>query len=72
MGDNGLPILGHMIEMFRGGPDFWLHLYRKQRAGVMLLDSPILPIGGRRWVPTPFRRSTPTATRTSRSKAGRR
>ena len=28
MGDNGLPILGHMIEMFRGGPDFWLHLYR--------------------------------------------
>ena len=22
MGDHGLPILGHMIEMFRGGPDF--------------------------------------------------
>ena len=26
MGDGGLPIIGHMIEMFRGGPDFWLHL----------------------------------------------
>ena len=34
MGDTGLPILGHMIEMFRGGPDFWLHLYRTKRAGV--------------------------------------
>ena len=42
MGDNGLPILGHMIEMFRGGPDYWLHLYRT-RGPVSLLDSPILP-----------------------------
>ena len=42
MGDNGLPILGHMIEMFRGGPDFWLHLYRT-RGPVPLLDSPIIP-----------------------------
>ena len=42
MGDNGLPILGHMIEWFRGGPDFWLHLYRT-RGPVTLLDSPILP-----------------------------
>ena len=42
MGDNGLPILGHMIEMFRGGPDFWLHLYRT-RGPVTLLDSPIIP-----------------------------
>ncbi len=42
MGDNGLPILGHIIEMFRGGPDFWLHLYRT-RGPVSLLDSPILP-----------------------------
>ena len=25
-GDAGLPILGHMIEMFRGGPDYLLHL----------------------------------------------
>ena len=22
MGDSGLPILGHMVEMFRGGPDY--------------------------------------------------
>ena len=28
MGDSGLPVFGHMIEMFRGGPDFLLHLYR--------------------------------------------
>ena len=45
MGDAGLPILGHMVEMFRGGPDFWLHLYRK-RGPVVLLDSPIIPDGG--------------------------
>ena len=31
-----------MIEMFRGGPDYWLHLYRT-RGPVSLLDSPILP-----------------------------
>src|SRR6478609_8522759 len=42
MGDSGLPIVGHMVEMFRGGPDFWLHWYRK-RGPVMLLDSPIIP-----------------------------
>ena len=42
MGDAGLPILGHMVEMFRGGPDFWLHLYRT-RGPVVLLDSPIIP-----------------------------
>jgi cytochrome P450 len=42
MGDNGLPILGHMIEMFRGGPDYWLHLYRT-KGPLSLLDSPILP-----------------------------
>jgi cytochrome P450 len=28
-GDSGLPIIGHLIEMFRGGPDFVLHNYRK-------------------------------------------
>jgi cytochrome P450 len=27
-GDAGLPLLGHSIEMFRGGPDFAVHLYR--------------------------------------------
>ena len=29
MGDSGLPIIGHMIEFFRGGPDFALAVYRK-------------------------------------------
>ncbi|MGV0643082.1 cytochrome P450 [Mycolicibacterium sp. XJ2546] len=29
MGDSGLPILGHMIEAFRGGPDYVLQVYRK-------------------------------------------
>src|SRR4029079_2333755 len=29
MGDSGLPISGHMIEFFRGGPDFVLEVYRK-------------------------------------------
>ncbi|MDT5186943.1 MAG: hypothetical protein QOI29_5101, partial [Mycobacterium sp.] len=29
MGDAGLPIIGHMIEFFRGGPDFVLEVYRK-------------------------------------------
>ena len=27
IGDRGLPILGHMIEMLRGGPDYLLFLY---------------------------------------------
>jgi len=29
MGDSGLPIIGHMIETFRGGPDYLLQVYRK-------------------------------------------
>ena len=29
MGDAGLPVIGHLIEVFRGGPDFVLDLYRK-------------------------------------------
>jgi len=28
VGDAGLPIIGHMIELFRSGPDFILDLYR--------------------------------------------
>jgi cytochrome P450 len=28
IGDAGLPIIGHMIEFFRGGPDFVMHIYR--------------------------------------------
>jgi hypothetical protein len=42
MGDNGLPVLGHIIEMFRGGPGFPLHLY-DTRGPVFFADSPILP-----------------------------
>jgi cytochrome P450 len=29
VGNSGLPLLGHSIEMYRGGPDFALQLYRK-------------------------------------------
>jgi hypothetical protein len=42
MGDSGLPILGHLIEMFREGPDFPLHLYRT-RGPVFHAQSPALP-----------------------------
>lgn len=28
MGDSGLPVLGHMIETFRSGPDYLLDVYR--------------------------------------------
>jgi cytochrome P450 len=42
MGDAGLPILGHMIEVMRGGPDYLMFLYRT-RGPVVFGDSPILP-----------------------------
>jgi cytochrome P450 len=42
MGDSGLPILGHMIEMMRGGPDYFLHLYNTQ-GPLVFGDSPWLP-----------------------------
>ncbi|MDF0531677.1 cytochrome P450 [Tsukamurella sp. 8F] len=42
IGDRGLPILGHVIELFRGGPDFLLRVYRK-RGPVFFIDLPILP-----------------------------
>src|SRR3954462_14336089 len=29
MGDSGLPIIGHMIEFFRLGPEFAVEVYRK-------------------------------------------
>lgn len=41
LGDAGLPILGHMIEIFRGGPDFVLKLYRKH-GPVYFAESPAL------------------------------
>jgi cytochrome P450 len=42
MGDAGLPVLGHMIEMMRGGPDYFLHLYNT-RGPLVFGDSPWLP-----------------------------
>jgi hypothetical protein len=40
VGDSGLPVLGHLIEMFRGGPDYPLFLY--QTCGpVTFADTPI-------------------------------
>lgn len=42
IGDSGLPILGHIIEMYREGPEFCLHLYRKY-GPVSFAESPILP-----------------------------
>jgi cytochrome P450 len=41
VGDSGLPLLGHTIELFRGGPDFALHLYQKH-GPVFYSDVPIL------------------------------
>lgn len=41
-GDSGLPLLGHIIEMFRGGPDYPKFLY-ETRGPVTFADSPILP-----------------------------
>ena len=29
MGNDGLPVMGHLIEIFRGGPDYVLEMYRK-------------------------------------------
>src|ERR1700732_4315365 len=41
MGDRGLPILGHIIEMLRGGPDYLMFLYQT-RGPVVFGDSPVL------------------------------
>ncbi len=29
MGNDGMPVMGHLIEIFRGGPDYVLQMYRK-------------------------------------------
>ena len=29
LGNDGLPVLGHLIEIFRGGPDYVLEMYRR-------------------------------------------
>jgi cytochrome P450 len=41
MGDDGLPMLGHMIETFRGGPAFALESYRK-RGPVYYTATPVI------------------------------
>jgi cytochrome P450 len=40
-GDAGLPFLGHIIELFRGGPDYAMHLYRTH-GPVTYGESPVL------------------------------
>ncbi|MCG5434335.1 cytochrome P450 [Mycobacterium sp. MYCO198283] len=42
MGDKGLPIFGHMVEMMRGGPDYWVRIYR-EHGPLYFVDSPALP-----------------------------
>src|ERR1700733_6762123 len=42
LGDAGLPIFGHIVEMMRGGPDYLLHLYQT-KGPVVFGDSPVLP-----------------------------
>jgi cytochrome P450 len=42
LGDAGLPIVGHMVEMFRGGPEYVLNLYQ-QRGPLIYAYSPALP-----------------------------
>jgi cytochrome P450 len=41
IGDKGLPVIGHLIELFRGGPDYLVHMYRK-RGPVQYSYSPAL------------------------------
>ncbi|QLL08965.1 cytochrome P450 [Mycobacterium vicinigordonae] len=42
VGDRGLPILGHMIEMLRGGPEYLAFLY-ETKGPLVFGDSPVLP-----------------------------
>lgn len=47
-GDAGLPLLGHLIELFRGGPDYVQHLYQTKGPLVFFDYSPapaVLAIG---------------------------
>ena len=41
-GDGGMPVLGHMIEMFMNTPGYLLHIYRTQ-GPVLYAYSPVLP-----------------------------
>ncbi|WP_144205809.1 cytochrome P450 [Mycobacterium tilburgii] len=42
LGDAGMPIFGHSIEMLRGGPDYLLHLYQT-KGPVVFGNSSVLP-----------------------------
>lgn len=42
LGDAGLPVLGHMIELMRGGPEWLLHVYNTE-GPVFFGDSQVLP-----------------------------
>ena len=42
VGDAGLPLLGHLIEMLRGGPDYLMFMYRT-KGPLVYGDSPVLP-----------------------------
>ncbi|MGC2655041.1 MAG: cytochrome P450, partial [Mycobacterium sp.] len=42
VGDRGLPVIGHIIEMLRGGPDYLMHMYQT-KGPVVFGDSPVLP-----------------------------
>jgi cytochrome P450 len=41
LGNSGVPLLGHIVEMFRGGPDFSVHLYKKH-GPLFFADVPLL------------------------------
>ena len=69
-GNAGLPLLGHSIEMFRGGPDFALHLYRKY--GPVFFPTCGSWVLSTFWGRTPPRPCCPTRTKTSRRRAGTR
>jgi cytochrome P450 len=43
LGDAGLPILGHLIEVLRGGPDYVKFLY-ETKGPVVFGDSPVMPM----------------------------
>ena len=42
LGDAGPPVIGHIIEMLRGGPDYLMFLYNS-KGPVVFGDSPVLP-----------------------------
>ena len=71
VGDAGLPVIGHLIEMLRGGPGLSDVPVRDQGPHRLRgLAGACRP--SRRWGRTPRRSSTPTATRTTPSRAGSR